>query len=168
MKLEQFPTMEPKKEDEKDISPEMAKESLNSDVEKETNLQEKKEEFVQSVLSLVEEKLTAKLKEAGWDGETSLNEFKENIRKGMLDKIKDPLNQKGELIDAYSNLKKKQESYKGHSDINVAKIIKDFKAYVNIENNEVEKLHEDIVGSSYADRKKKEENSPNYGGFRMN
>ena len=168
MKFEQFPNMDKKNEEEKDISPEMAKESLNSDVEKETNLQEKKEEFVQSVLSLVEEKLTAKLKEAGWDGESSLSDFKENIRKGMLDKIKDPLNQKGELIDAYSNLKQKQESYKGHSDINVAKIVKQFKPYVNIEEDDVEKLHQDIVGSSYTDRKKAEEDSPNYGHFRMN
>ena len=132
MKFEQFPTMEPKKEDEKDISPEIANESLNSDVEKEGGMEEKNEKFLQSVLSLVEEKLSAKLKEAGWDGETSLNEFKENIRKGMLDKIKDPLNQKGELADAFLKLKQMQESYKGHANINVARIVKDFKTYVNI------------------------------------
>lgn len=168
MKIEQFPTMEKKNEEEKDISPEIANESLKNDQEKEKNTEENKEKFVQSVLSLVEEKLSAKLKEAGWDGETSLNEYKESIRKGFLDKIKDPLNQKGELADAFFKLKKMQESYKGHSNINVARIVKDFKTYVKIENDEIEKLHQDILGSSYADRKKDEEDSPSYGGFRMN
>ncbi len=168
MKFEQFPTMEKKNEEKKDISPEIANESLNSDVEKEANVEEKKERFVQSVLSLVEEKLSAKLKDAGWDGQSSLSEFKENIRKGMLDKIKDPLNLKGALVDDFLKLKQMKESYKGHSNINVARIIKDYESYVNINKDEVEQLHQDIVGSSYADRKKAEENSPGYGGFRMN
>ncbi len=165
MKFEQFPTMEKKNED---IDPEIAQESLKSDAEKEANVEEKKEKFVQSVFSLVEDKLSAKLKEAGWDGESSLSDFKQEDRKSFLDKLKDPFNLKGNLIDDFLKLKQKKKNYRGHSNVNVASIIKNYKPYVNIDNDEIEKLHQDIIGSSYADRKKIEENSPGYGNFRMN